>query len=331
MTQASAISELKRNWFTISSLVSKDFKLKYRRSVLGVLWSVLNPLLMMCVLAVVFSNVLKFGGDVENFPMYLILGNILFALMADSTSGAMGSILESAPLIKKIRVSKMIFPLEKVLFQLVNFAISLIAVVIVMLVFRIPPTANLLALPILLVFMMLFCAGLGMLLSALAVFFRDVCHLWGVVITAWTYATPLFYPINMLPDWMQSAEAFNPMYHYVTYFRDIAMYNTLPGLKEQLICLGMALATFAVGFAVFKATEKKFILYGGDHARKRQHIPPRPQRESRSGGRHPSHHGRSRTRLHGVQHGERAIEQPQRVRDSPRPARADVQGVPRPR
>lgn len=192
MTQASAISEFKRNWFTISSLVSKDFKLKYRRSILGVLWSVLNPLLMMCVLAVVFSNVLKFGGDVENFPMYLILGNILFALMADSTSGAMGSILESAPLIKKIRVSKMIFPLEKVLFQLVNFAISLIAVVIVMLVFRIPPTVNLLALPILLIFMMLFCAGLGMLLSALAVFFRDVCHLWGVVITAWTYATPLF-------------------------------------------------------------------------------------------------------------------------------------------
>lgn len=261
MAQTLSTGRLKRNWFTITSLVSKDFKLKYRRSALGVLWSVLNPLLMMCVLAVVFSNVLKFGGDIENFPMYLILGNILFALMSDSTSGAMGSILESAPLIKKIRVSKVIFPLEKVLFQLVNFVISLIAVVIVMLVFRIPPTVNLLALPILLIFMMLFCAGLGMLLSSLAVFFRDVCHLWGVVITAWTYATPLFYPINMLPDWMQSAETFNPMYHYVTYFRDIAMYNMLPGLKEQFICLGMALATFAIGFAVFKATEKKFILY----------------------------------------------------------------------
>lgn len=252
--------KLQHNWFIITSLVSKDFKLKYRRSVLGVLWSVLNPLLMMCVLAAVFTNVLKFG-DVENFPMYLILGNVLFSLMADSTSSAMGSILESAPLIKKVRVSKMVFPLEKVLFQLVNFAISLIAVVLVMLFFRIAPTWNLLALPLLLLFMMLFCTGLGMLLSSLAVFFRDVCHLWGVVITAWTYATPLFYPIGILPQWMQQAEAFNPMFHYVTYFRDIVMYGTVPGLTEQFVCFIMAIVTFAVGFAVFKATEKKFILY----------------------------------------------------------------------
>lgn len=261
MAQTSTFkSELKRNWFTITSLVSRDFKLKYRRSVLGVLWSVLNPLLMMCVLAAVFTNVLKFG-DVENFPMYLILGNVLFALMADSTSGAMTSILESAPLIKKIRVAKMIFPLEKVLFQLVNFAISLVAVIVVMVFFRIPPTVCLLAMPVLLLYMLLFCAGLGMLLSSLAVFFRDVCHLWGVVITAWTYATPLFYPLSLLPDWMQKAEAFNPMFHLVTYFRDIAMYGQWPDIKENLACLVIALITFSIGFLVFKRTEKKFILY----------------------------------------------------------------------
>lgn len=207
--KVTAQTELQRNWFTISSLVSKDFKLKYRRSVLGVAWSVLNPLLMMCVLAAVFTNVLKFG-DVANFPMYLILGNVLFALMSDSTSTAMTSILESAPLIKKIKISKMIFPIEKVLFQLVNFAISLIAVVIVMVFFRIAPTVNLLALPLLLVYMLLFCSGLGMLLSALAVFFRDICHFWSVIITAWTYATPLFYPVSLLPDWMQTAERSTP-------------------------------------------------------------------------------------------------------------------------
>lgn len=100
-----------------------------------------------------------------------------------------------------------------------------------------------------------------MLLSALAVFFRDVCHLWGVIITAWTYATPLFYPIGLLPDWMQAAEAYNPMWHYVSYFRDIAMYGTVPGMREHAICLVMALVTFIIGFVVFKATEKKFILY----------------------------------------------------------------------
>ena len=258
---ASTLLNTKRNWFILMSLISKDFKLKYRRSVLGVLWSVLNPLLMMCVLVAVFSNILKFGGEIENFPLYLILGNILFTLMADSTSAAMGSILESAPLIKKIRVPKFIFPLEKVLFQLVNFAISLIAVVIVMLFFQIPPAWSLLALPILLLFMTLFCAGLGMLLASLGVFFRDVCHLWGVIITAWTYATPLFYPIGILPEWMQRAEAFNPMYHYVAYFRDIAMNHIVPEVGEQLICLGMAVITFAIGFLVFRVTQKKFILY----------------------------------------------------------------------
>ena len=261
MSETALRTNFKRNWFTISSLVSKDFKLKYRRSVLGVLWSILNPLLMMCVLVAVFSNVLKFGGDVENFPLYLILGNVLFALMADSTSSAMTSIIDSAPLIKKIRISKVIFPLEKVLFQLVNFAISLIAVIIVMLFFQIAPTASLLALPLLLVFMLLFSAGLGLLLSALAVFFRDVCHLWGVVITAWTYATPLFYPLGILPEWMQSAELFNPMFHYVTYFRSIVMSGTIPDVGENLICLGMAAVTFVIGFIVFKASETKFILY----------------------------------------------------------------------
>ncbi|MEE0169348.1 MAG: ABC transporter permease, partial [Eggerthellaceae bacterium] len=140
MSMSAYKTNLNRNWFTIVSLVSKDFKLKYRRSVLGIAWSVLNPLLMMLVLAAVFSNILKFGDEIQNFPMYLILGNVLFSLMSDSTSSAMWSILESAPLIKKIRVSKMIFPIEKILFQLVNFTISLIAVVIVMLFFQIPPT-----------------------------------------------------------------------------------------------------------------------------------------------------------------------------------------------
>lgn len=250
---------LKRDQFILSSLISKDFKLKYRRSVLGVLWSVLNPLLMMCVLTAVFSFMFRF--DIENYPLYLILGNTIFSLMADSTTGAMNSILDSASLIKKIRIRKLIFPLEKVLFQLVNFCFSLIAVAAVMLFFRIAPTPNILLLPVLLVFVFLFSAGLGMLLSALAVFFRDILHLWSVVITAWTYATPLFYPITMLPDWMAAIMNFNPMYHYVTYFREIMLWGQTPGLQENLICLGFAVITFAVGLLVFRKLEKKFILY----------------------------------------------------------------------
>ena len=141
-------SALKRNWFILSSLVSKDFKLKYRRSVLGVLWSVLNPLLMMIVLSAVFSTFFRFA--IDNFPLYLILGSTLFTLMSDSTTSAMNSIIESSALIKKIRIEKILFPLEKVLFQLVNYVLSLIAVAAVMIFFQVMPTPNLLFLPLLL-------------------------------------------------------------------------------------------------------------------------------------------------------------------------------------
>lgn len=250
---------LKRDWFTIKSLVSRDFKLKYRRSVLGVAWSVLNPLLMMCVLTAVFSTFFRF--QIEYYPFYLILGNTLFALAMDAADSAMYSIIDSESLIKKIRVNKIIFPIEKVLFQLVNFITSLIAIVIVMIFLQIPPTFNLILLPLLLAYVTIFSLGLGLALSALAVFFRDVLHIWSVVRMAWMYATPLFYPTDILPEWMMTFEAFNPLYHFVTYFRDIALWGNTPGLGENLICLGFAVATFAAGFVIFRKTQNKFILY----------------------------------------------------------------------
>lgn len=252
-------SSWRKNLSVLSSLVSKDFKRKYRRSVLGVVWSVLNPLLMMVVLTAVFSYIFRF--QIEHFPLYLILGNILFGLMSGATSTGMVSIVESASLIKKIRIEKMIFPIEKVIFALVNFVFSLVAAVCVMIYLQVFPSWQIIMLPALLVFVTVFSAGLSLLLSALGVFFRDVFHLWEVFIMAWTYATPLFYPMEMLDSWMQNLMLFNPMYHYVTYFRDITMWGIMPGFKEQLICLGFAVVTFLVGFIVFRKTEKKFILY----------------------------------------------------------------------
>ena len=107
----------------------------------------------------------------------------------------------------------------------------------------------------------IFCVGLSVLISALSVFFRDVLHLWGVLITAWTYATPLFYPYEMLDGWMQTIMQFNPMDHSVTFFRDIMMWDINPGLAECGICLAMAVITFLVGLIVFRKTQSKFILY----------------------------------------------------------------------
>lgn len=245
--------------FVLESLVSKDFKLKYRRSILGVLWSVLNPLLMMIVLSAVFSFMFRF--QIENYPLYLILGQTLFSLMNEATSAAMTSIIDAAPLLKKVRVEKMVFPLEKVVFSLVTFAISLIAVFAVMAFFQVIPTWRVVLLLLLLLMVLLFCIGLGLLLSSLAVFFRDVIHLWGVVTTAWMYATPIFYPLELLPDWMQQLMVWNPMYQYITYFRDVMMNGVTPSFETHAICIGMAIITFIVGFFVFRKTERKFILY----------------------------------------------------------------------
>ena len=252
-------NETKKNLGVLSALVSKDFKRKYRRSVLGVVWSVLNPLLMMVVLTAVFSYMFRL--QIEHFPLYLILGQILFSLMSNATTQAMMSIFDSSSMIKKIRIEKAIFPIEKVIFELVNFAFSLVAVALVMVYMQVFPTWYILLLPVLLFFVVLFTMGLSLILAAMGVFFRDVFHLWGVFTMAWMYATPLFYPIDMLEGWMQNVMLFNPMYHYVTYFRDIVMYGVFPGFKENLICLGMALITFLVGLLVFRKTEKKFILY----------------------------------------------------------------------
>lgn len=253
------VTGMKHSLFVLKSLVSKDFKLKYRRSILGVLWSVLNPLLMMIVLSAVFSFMFRF--QIENYPLYLILGQVLFSLMTDATTSAMTSIIDASPLLKKVRVEKMVFPLEKVVFGLVNFAISLIAVLAVMVFFQVIPTWRVLLIPVMIIFVSLFCVGLGLLLSSLAVFFRDVIHLWGVVTTAWMYATPIFYPLELLPDTLQNLMVWNPMYQYITYFRDIMMNGVTPSFETHLICFGMAAVTFLVGLIVFRKTEHKFILY----------------------------------------------------------------------
>lgn len=259
MSKQRNISTFRRDWFILSSLVGKDFKLKYRRSVLGVLWSVLNPLLMMVVLTAVFSSIFRF--DIQYFPVYLILGQTLFSFMSDATTMAMRSIIDAAPLIKKIRINKTLFPLEKTTFALVNFGFSFIAILAVMAFFRIVPTINIILLPVVIFFVFIFSLGIGFLLATLAVFFRDVVHLWSVIITAWTYFTPLFYPVEILPSWAAPLMQFNPMYHYVTFFRQITMWGTHPSANEILICLSIAFGFLAFGYAIFKHFQKRFILY----------------------------------------------------------------------
>ncbi len=252
----------KRDWFILRQLVSKDFKLKYRRSTLGVVWSVLNPLLMMLVMAAVFGSFMRYNDpSLGNYAVYLILGNTAFQLMSDATNQGMCSIIWASSLLKKVKINRYVFPVQKVLFAGVNYGFSLIAIALVMIVERVPLTWTAVLMPFALLTLVAFCIGLSLLLSALSVFFRDVIHLWSVVLTAWTYATPLFYPFKILPHWMQVAEKFNPMYIYITYIRDVILYHTVPSVGMHVACLGFALVALGIGYAVFHKNEHKFILY----------------------------------------------------------------------
>lgn len=250
--------------FILAQLVGKDFKRKYRRSVLGVVWSVLNPLLMMVVMSLVFSFFLRYD-NMEHYPLYLILGNVIWTIFADSTNQGVTSILDAAPLLKKVRINKTVFPVERVLFALVNFAFSLIAVVIVMLWEGVLPTWTVILLPVLLVLLMGFCIGMSLLLSSLAVFFRDIIHLWGVVILAWSYVTPLFWPVSMIAQvpyaFMRVIMLANPMYNYVAFMRMILLNGQPPELITVVMCVFWAVFMLAVGYAVFRKLQRKFILY----------------------------------------------------------------------
>lgn len=240
-------------------LVKRDLKVKYRRSVLGYLWSLLNPLMMMCIMSYIFSTI--FQSTVPNFPLYLICGQTLWTFFNESTSMAMNSIMANGSLIKKVYIPKFIFPISRVLSSFVTLSFSLAAILIVMLFTRatIHPTILLFFLP--LVFLFLFCCGVGLILASLATYFRDITHIWGVATMAWMYATPIFYDPMILPERVRGTLQFNPMYHYLTVFRQLIVYGQMPSLGTWLICIAWALGVLAVGLAVFRKMQRNFILY----------------------------------------------------------------------
>lgn len=252
-------TSLKNYRYLLYDLVSRDIKTKYRRSVLGILWSVLNPLLMMLVLTAIFSNIFKF--QIEDFPIYYLTGYILFNFVSESTNFAMTSIIYSAGLIKKVYIPKILFPLEKCLFSLVNLCFSLIAAVIVFVILGVDPHWTLLMFPLPLIYLFIFNLGVSLILATMNTFFRDVGYLYGVFITVWMYLTPIIYPITILPGWMQSIVRINPLTHFVEYFRNVTIYGTLPTLGENLICLAYSLTFLVIGLLVFQKKQNKFIFY----------------------------------------------------------------------
>ena len=252
--------------YLLQNLVSRDFKLKYRRSVLGVLWSVLNPMMMCLVYWAVFGSLLGQlrGGGIDNFASYLMMGQLLFSFFNDATTSSMSSVLSAAPLLRKVYIPKYIFPLEKCCFALVNTFFSFLALVAVMVFTGTPLHATIFLMVYPLLTLFLFSLGIGLFLAALTVFFRDVMHMWSVFTTALMYVSAVFYDPNtmLVPGSLAyHVVMVNPLYWYITTFRQVALWGQAPTLAMVLVCGGCAVVSMLVGVVVFKKTQDKFVLH----------------------------------------------------------------------
>ena len=244
----------------LEQLIVKDIKLKYRRSFLGYVWSILNPLMIMGIMVLVFSNMFRF--DVDNYPVYLIIGQTIFNFVSESTNQAMWSITGNAALMKKTYVPKYIFTISRVTSAFVNMVFALGAMLIVFIICRVRFNIYMLFIPLILVQVYLFALGLGLMLASGTVFFRDIQYIYSAFLTAWMYATPIFYPVGQLSfELMWIIKHFNPLYAYITQFRTIVLEGVFPDTRLILYGFVMSFLMLGVGTWTFLKTQDQFILY----------------------------------------------------------------------
>ncbi len=242
----------------LRELVARDIKIKYRRSALGVLWTLLNPLFMMIVLSVVFSNLFKF--DIENFPLYLLSGQVIFNFFNDTTTTSMGAIISNSSLIKKIYVPKYLFVLSRVFSSFINLMASFTALMFVMMAMRVEMYWTVILSPIPLLFLVAFSLGIGLILAAITVRFRDIMHLYSVFTTALMYLTPVIYPMSILPKWLSPIVRANPVTNILIMFRDVMLNGNLPSISGIIIALIETVLALGIGLYVFYKNQDQFIL-----------------------------------------------------------------------
>ena len=256
----------KKYAFLLEQLVMRDFKVKYKRSVLGILWSLLYPLLMMSVMAIVFSQMFAVRVEGVNYLVYLMTGLVMFNYFNEASHTAMTSIVTNFQLMTKVYIPKYIFPLAKCLFVGINFLLTLIPLLIIILFTGSGDTKcyiNIyyLLLPYIFICLFIFTLGVGFFISAVSVFLRDVFYIYGIILTIWQYFTPIFYDISMLPEKLQILFKFNPLYMFINSAREIILFSKAPSLSSLIACGVVSILTLIVGGLVFKKKQDKFIYY----------------------------------------------------------------------
>lgn len=246
-----------QSYFAIQELVSRELRRKYSRSRLGILWSILNPLLSMAVLSLVFSTM--FQKSIENYPIYYLTGFLIWNFFTTATNTAMTALADNQQLMLQVKLPRQIFPLSRVCTAFVNFLYSLVAYGMMMLVYGIPLTGYAWYFFPVVVLAFLFSLGFGYLLSVLYVFFGDIRHLYSVALTLWMYLSALFYPVELLPEGMQQVVWANPIYNFIAGARGCLMYGQAPTAAMWIRMSLWGIGMYVAGTAVFRNSQNKIV------------------------------------------------------------------------
>lgn len=255
----SSLKNLKKNQFLFEELVKRDFKQKYKRTVLGMGWSVLSPLLTLLVMKVVFTEF--FGRNTQYFTTYMFCGNIVYTYYKESTKSGMSALMDNKGIITKINVPKYLFLLSKNVSSLINFGLTLVLLFIFAAIDGVPFGFHFLALIYPIVCLVVFNIGIGLILSALFVFFRDISYLYDVFTLMVMYCSAIFYQVDRYPASVRQVFFLNPVYCYIDYFRVVTMKSQLPDLKLHLLCAVYAVAALVIGGTIYKKQNQKFLYY----------------------------------------------------------------------
>lgn len=243
----------------LKNLISRDIRKRYKRSVLGFLWVMLDPLLMMLVFYFIFAGL--FGRTVNNYSAYVISGITMWQLFAQGTKVSSKAFINNRSLLSKIYMPKSIFPISVVASSLVHFIFSLVPLFVITLISGASISYNIFLIPVVVFLLFLFSLGISLTLSTLAVFFHDIVYIYDVTIMAWMYLSAIFYPVSILPVKFQFLLSFNPVYHYITLFRACLYDSTIPLTVHFIYGITFALLSFLTGWIIYEKNKDRIIFF----------------------------------------------------------------------
>ena len=253
------VTETYRYRELIWALAMKELRVRYKRSVLGFMWALLNPALLMLVLTAVFGTVLRF--NIPRYSIFLLSMLLPWTFFSQALAYSVDSVVGNGELLKKVSVAKLVFPLAAVVSNIINFLLSLIPLFLLVLALRFPIHLTWLYLPVPMLGLFLFTLGTAFLFATANVFYRDVSHIVQVLLSAWFYFSPIIYSLDFIPHKYQWLFRLNPLLYVLNGFRLGIYYGKLPSMESVALSLGCGMAALVIGYLVFRKFQNSFVFY----------------------------------------------------------------------